>query len=122
MVEDIGNEGSDMKEMNILRWLRVQISYMSDALSTFGITIVSKFGACSFSQTLITFLVILISRGGKVCTTSVRSSRASPVPIELMRTACSRIPGTRGSDKISRILDRAAGFSETVTASSRSYV
>lgn len=61
VVEDIGDEGSDMKEINILRWLGVQMSYMSDALSTFGITMVSKFGARSFSRILTTFLVIGIN-------------------------------------------------------------
>ena len=53
-------------------------------------------------------------------TTSCRSSSASPLSTEFIRTACSRIPAARGCSSRCRRFCRASAFLPRVTESSRS--
>ena len=53
-------------------------------------------------------------------TTSWRSARARPLETELIRTACSFIPGLRGCSSRRRMLRRASAFFPVDTESSKS--
>lgn len=94
--EALGDEGclsgSLCRRISVMKW-------RSEARFTFGTTIASRFGACR---------------------TEIRSSRARPEDTAFIRTESSLMLEGRGCERKERMLERAVGFWEGVTESSRS--